>query len=46
MAPYTGGCAFSFGCDRYKVGCGYCPLLGAKKEMIYQENRINISKNI
>ncbi|AEE87846.1 glycosyl transferase, group 1/2 family protein [Francisella cf. novicida Fx1] len=32
MAPYTGGCAFSFGCDRYKVGCGYCPLLGAKKE--------------
>lgn len=25
MNPFTGGCHFSGGCDRYVVGCGNCP---------------------
>ncbi len=23
--PYTGHCSYSYGCDRWKVGCGSCP---------------------
>ena len=29
MWPLTGGCHYSLACDRYKVGCGRCPLLGS-----------------
>lgn len=27
MWPMTGHCAYSFDCDRWKTGCGRCPLL-------------------
>jgi glycosyltransferase involved in cell wall biosynthesis len=27
MWPVTGHCAYSFDCDRWKTGCGSCPLL-------------------
>ncbi|MBI3457926.1 MAG: glycosyltransferase family 4 protein [Candidatus Rokubacteria bacterium] len=28
MWPLTGHCAYSYGCDRWRSGCGACPLLG------------------
>jgi glycosyltransferase involved in cell wall biosynthesis len=27
--PYTGGCHYTTDCERYKTGCGKCPLLGS-----------------
>jgi len=27
--PYTGGCHYTIDCERYKTGCGRCPLLGS-----------------
>ncbi|MCM8769108.1 MAG: glycosyltransferase family 4 protein [Candidatus Omnitrophica bacterium] len=30
MWPMTGGCHHSLGCQKYKVGCGYCPQLGSR----------------
>ena len=32
MWPFTGGCHYSAGCDRYSESCGRCPLLGSVKE--------------
>ena len=29
MWPFTGGCHYSNTCDKYKVGCGRCPLLSS-----------------
>jgi glycosyltransferase involved in cell wall biosynthesis len=29
MWPFTGGCHYSEGCDRYLNGCGCCPLLSS-----------------
>jgi glycosyltransferase involved in cell wall biosynthesis len=29
MWPMTGGCHYTMGCDRFKVGCGKCPQLGS-----------------
>ncbi len=31
MWPFTGGCHYSGGCDRYMASCGSCPLLGSSK---------------
>ncbi len=28
MAPFTGNCLYSYGCDRYMNGCGSCPEYG------------------
>lgn len=25
--PYTGGCGHAFDCERWKTGCGHCPIL-------------------
>jgi len=27
--PYTGGCHYTTNCERYKTGCGQCPILGS-----------------
>jgi glycosyltransferase involved in cell wall biosynthesis len=27
MAPMTGGCHYSYGCERFTQACGYCPAL-------------------
>lgn len=32
MNPFTGGCHYSAGCDRYLQGCGCCPQLGSRVE--------------
>ncbi len=31
MWPFTGGCHYSMGCDRFRSGCGHCPQLGSTK---------------
>jgi len=31
MWPFTGGCHHSFDCDKYKLNCGYCPVLGSNR---------------
>jgi glycosyltransferase involved in cell wall biosynthesis len=32
MAPLTGGCHFSEGCDKFSQQCGACPLLGSHSQ--------------
>ncbi|MCB0197035.1 MAG: glycosyltransferase family 4 protein [Anaerolineae bacterium] len=32
MAPLTGGCHYSQGCERYNEQCGTCPLLGSFRD--------------
>ena len=29
MWPFTGGCHYSFNCEKYKLKCGSCPVLGS-----------------
>ena len=31
MNPFTGGCHYTDGCERYQVGCGRCPQLGSTR---------------
>lgn len=31
MWPFTGGCHYAVGCERYKTGCGACPQLQSKR---------------
>jgi glycosyltransferase involved in cell wall biosynthesis len=33
QAPLTGGCHYSYDCDRYTVRCGCCPQLGSGREV-------------
>lgn len=33
MWPMTGHCAYSFDCERWKTGCGSCPILSDKPEL-------------
>ncbi|MBC2601080.1 glycosyltransferase [Puniceicoccus vermicola] len=30
--PFTGGCHYDFGCERWRQGCGSCPQLGSDSE--------------
>lgn len=32
MWTITGGCHYSFDCERYSAGCGFCPLLSSNKK--------------
>lgn len=32
MWPFTGGCHYSDGCERFSRSCGRCPQLGSQKE--------------
>lgn len=32
MNPFTGGCHYSEGCDKYNQACGKCPQLGSRDE--------------
>jgi glycosyltransferase involved in cell wall biosynthesis len=32
MWPFTGGCHYAGGCDRYRRACGICPFLGVSRE--------------
>ncbi len=33
MWSFTGHCAYSYECDRWKIGCGHCPLLGEEPQV-------------
>jgi len=33
MWPMTGHCSYSFDCERWKTGCGHCPLLSDPPEL-------------
>lgn len=33
MWPMTGHCAYSFGCERWRTGCGSCPILSDPPEL-------------
>jgi len=39
MSPLTGGCHYSLGCEKYKIGCGKCPQLKSKirKDISYRD---------
>jgi len=42
MWPLTGGCHYSMDCDRYKVGCGYCPQLQSRHLLdLSKSNRLD-----
>lgn len=32
MWPFTGGCHYTQGCEKYKEGCGCCPILRSHKQ--------------
>lgn len=32
MCPFTGGCHYSLGCDRYQFSCGACPQLKSQRD--------------
>lgn len=32
MGPFTGGCHYSWDCERYEASCGQCPQLGSVRE--------------
>ncbi|ACH39573.1 glycosyltransferase, WcfI-like protein [Citrifermentans bemidjiense Bem] len=44
MWPFTGGCHYSDGCDRYLVGCGCCPLLSSSGP--HDLSRWNFSRKV
>ncbi|MGQ9663032.1 MAG: glycosyltransferase [Kiritimatiellia bacterium] len=31
MNPFTGGCHYNHGCDRWRTGCGACPQIGSSR---------------
>lgn len=37
MNPFTGGCHFSEGCEKYKKECRNCPLLGGHSNLAHQQ---------
>ncbi|HOJ04282.1 MAG TPA: glycosyltransferase [Bacteroidota bacterium] len=39
MAPFTGGCHYSWGCLGYTEKCGRCPALASKDENDYSRNQ-------
>lgn len=32
MEPFTGGCVYTHGCDRFEERCGKCPILESRRE--------------
>lgn len=42
MWAFTGGCHYSFDCDRFKIGCGSCPVLGNsnRRDLSFFINRL------
>jgi glycosyltransferase involved in cell wall biosynthesis len=49
MWDFTGGCVYSFDCQRWKIGCGKCPykfgntrFLWKLKKMIYEHSKLTI----
>lgn len=40
MAPFTGGCHFSWGCRNYTTKCGNCPAIASSKERDISNRRM------
>ena len=46
MWPFTGGCHYTWICEKYKTNCEYCPLLGSKKKRDLSYKRFHVKKKI
>lgn len=51
MWPFTGGCHYAVGCDRFNEGCGYCRLLGSNSiddlsSKIYKRKESHFPNNV
>lgn len=51
MWPFTGGCHYSMGCEKYKFNCGECPQLGSStkndlSKYVFNKKKLHIPKNI
>ena len=47
LAPATGGCHYTVGCERYKTGCGECPALGSRDPGDWSRSHwLNMKKNL
>jgi glycosyltransferase involved in cell wall biosynthesis len=44
MNPFTGGCHYSLGCDRFEIGCGACHLLGSTDENDFSARAVKRKK--
>jgi glycosyltransferase involved in cell wall biosynthesis len=33
MWPFTGGCHYSWGCERHSESCGHCPIIGSSRSL-------------
>lgn len=44
MWPFTGGCHYSEGCERYMNSCGCCPQLSSEKQ--YDLSRWNVNRKV
>jgi len=45
MNPFTGGCHYNVGCEKYTDECGSCPLLGSNSEKDLSNRIWNIKKS-
>ncbi|MBR1875795.1 MAG: glycosyltransferase [Lachnospiraceae bacterium] len=46
MWPYTGGCHYGYGCERYENGCGQCPIAGSKRRNDISSVNFRIKKKM
>jgi len=46
MWPFTGGCHYDELCDKYKVGCGRCPILKSSKEQDLSKKILKRKKRV
>lgn len=42
--PYTGGCHYTADCERYKIGCGECPLLHSSNPNDISRKVVDVKK--
>ena len=46
MWAITGGCHYSFSCEKYKIGCGDCPVLQSHKKNDWSAKQFNIKSRL
>ena len=46
LAPVTGGCHYPGDCERYKIGCGFCPALDSSREKDWSRRHWLDKKNL
>lgn len=45
-SPMSGGCHFTGDCQRYQIGCGFCPGISSKKENDFTRFNVNYRKKV